>query len=306
MTRTTILEVQAAPASGILAGRRDRHPRGRRRTAPTGRWTCAAGRSVRTHARSRWRAVYDGQRAVARSGGRRAAADRGRARRRARRHGSGSTPSAGTLPLAPEFEVRGERRPATRRAASSARPRSADAGACCASSFEPRRSPLMVTTLGRTGSMLLMRLLSGPPGGARRTSPTASSSGSPATGPRRCSHCPTRRAIGAASHPPDRSRRQDVDDPAVVARARRPGAVARCATRPCRSGSGARRWRHSRRDLPAADRGGIRDASSRRPDAATRAFVRREVQPPRGSWPAARSCTRTRASSSWCGTSATW
>jgi hypothetical protein len=67
----------------------------------------------------------------------------------------------GTLALAPDFEVdvRAVLEGNAHAPIGSIRGRRAP----LRSSFEPRRSPVLVTTLGRTGSMLLMRLLSAHP-----------------------------------------------------------------------------------------------------------------------------------------------
>ena len=82
-----------------------------------------------------------------------------RARRTTR---SGSTRLAGTLPLAPEFDVEVSAVLESGRAAPIALVRGRRAPLRIAR-FEPQRNPVTVTTLGRTGSMLLMRVLAAHP-----------------------------------------------------------------------------------------------------------------------------------------------
>ena len=68
---------------------------------------------------------------------------------------------SGTLPLAPEFELelRAVLADGTRAHVGVVRGRRAPLH----SAFDPRRNPVLVTTLGRTGSMLLMRMLEAHP-----------------------------------------------------------------------------------------------------------------------------------------------
>jgi hypothetical protein len=158
MTRTTVLEVQAAAASGVLAGGAiDTPAAGDQRpdwALDVRGWAIGAdARAVAVEAMHEgqrlWRVPVD----VARP---RTAADQG-----APDDTIGFHALTGTLPLAPEFEVD----VSAVLDSGTATPLASLHGrrVPLRSSFEPRRSPLMVTTLGRTGSMLLMRLLSAHP-----------------------------------------------------------------------------------------------------------------------------------------------
>lgn len=159
MTRTTILEVQAAPASdALLGGALDTPAAGEERPD----WTL----DVRG-----W-AIGAGARAVAVEGtheGRRlwhVPVDVERPRTAAEHHGApddtiGFHALAGTLPLAPEFDVEVSAVLESGVAAPIALIRGRRAP--LRSGFEPQRNPVTVTTLGRTGSMLLMRVLAAHP-----------------------------------------------------------------------------------------------------------------------------------------------
>ena len=115
------------------------------------------------------------------------------------------------------------------------------------------------------------------------------------------------RAVGArqlhARITPQTVARQGVEDPTwwLGLDAPRRG---RCATRRCRSGWAARRWRHSPRPSSSGSTRSTRPSPTVT-GATRRAFLCREVDPACliGRSP---SCTRTAGSCSWCGTSATW
>ena len=106
--------------------------------------------------------------------------------------------------------------------------------------FEPRRQPILITTFGRTGSMLLMRLLASHPDvlvvpaaplrAADRRLLDRGAAG--AVGPRQ---------LPARRHAPEsRARASTTGRGGSASMPRRRG---RCATKPCRNGSAARRWR---------------------------------------------------------------
>ena len=174
----------------------------------------------------------------------------------------------------PGVRARGERGARSGRGRSDRR-RSRGRRAPLRSAFEPRRNPVTVTTLGRTGSMLLMRLLAAHPEvlvyRPHRFEQRIASYWADVL---------LSLAEPAELHPPDRSaagRRR----PGVVARARRRRCRGGCATRPSRSGSAARRSRTLAAIVPAAHRGGLRP--HRRDDGhRRRAAVRGEVEPARG------------------------
>ena len=159
MTRTTVLEVRAAPRSpGLLGGAIDVPAPGEERPD----WALdVRGWAIGEHAPVvAVEGVHEGRRLW------RVPLDVERPRTAAEHPGApddriGFHAVAGTLPLTREFDVEveavldgGERSPigVVRGRRSPLR-----------SSFEPQRNPVLVTTLGRTGSMLLMRLLSAHP-----------------------------------------------------------------------------------------------------------------------------------------------
>ena len=72
--------------------------------------------------------------------------------------------------------------------------------------FEPRRQPLMLTSPGRSGTTIFMRLLEGHPGIAAYR-PSSTSRGSRPTGSRCCSRFPIRPAGCVRSRPPARCTR---------------------------------------------------------------------------------------------------
>jgi len=159
MTRTTVLEVQAAPASGVLLGGAiDTPAAGDERPD----WALdVRGWAIGADARAvAVQGTHEGQRLW------RVPVDVARPRTAAEHQGApddtiGFHALTGTLPLGPEFDVEVSAVLETGATAPIASVRGRRAP--LRSSFEPRRSPLMVTTLGRTGSMLLMRLLSAQP-----------------------------------------------------------------------------------------------------------------------------------------------
>ena len=159
MTRTTVVEVRAgSPSPDLLGGAIDLPTSAEERAD----WALdVRGWAIGEHARAVSAAgFHDGQRIWT------VPLDVERPRTAAEHGGTqddriGFRSLSGTLALTPEFEVdvqavleggghapigtvRGRRAPLR-------------------SSFEPRRRPVLVTTLGRTGSMLLMRLLSSHP-----------------------------------------------------------------------------------------------------------------------------------------------
>jgi hypothetical protein len=159
MTRTTVLEVQAAPASDVLLGGAIDTPAGGDERPD---WSLdVRGWAIGVDARAvAIEAIHEGQRLW------RVPVDVARPRTAAEHPGApddtiGFHALAGTLQLAPRFdvEVSAVLGPGVTAPIASIRGRRTP----LRSSFEPRRSPLMVTTLGRTGSMLLMRLLSAHP-----------------------------------------------------------------------------------------------------------------------------------------------
>lgn len=159
MTRTTILEVQAAPASGALrGGALDTPAAGEERpgwTLDVRGWAIGAdARAVAvegTHeGRRLWNVPLDVERPRTAAEHPGAPGDR-----------IGFHALAGTLTLAPDFDVEVSAVLENGAAAPIASVRGRRAP--LRSAFEPRRNPVTVTTLGRTGSMLLMRVLAAHP-----------------------------------------------------------------------------------------------------------------------------------------------
>ncbi len=159
MTRTTVLEVRSAPgAPGLLGAGIDVPAAGEQRpdwTLDLRGWVIGEqARAVAVeglHAgRRMWAVPVDVERPhiTAEHGGVRG--DR-----------IGFHSLCGTLSLPPEFELqlRAVLEDGTRAPVGVVRGRRAPLD----SRFEPRRSPVLVTTLGRTGSMLLMRMLEAHP-----------------------------------------------------------------------------------------------------------------------------------------------
>ncbi len=159
MTRTTILEVRAAsPSPGLLAGAIDVPAAGEERAD----WALdVRGWAIGEHAQvvavegvNEGRRMWSVPLAVERP---HTAAEQGSATN----DRIGFQSLAGTLPLAPDFEV--EVRAVLERGGHAPLGTVRGRRAPLRSTFEPRRNPVLVTTLGRTGSMLLMRLLSAHP-----------------------------------------------------------------------------------------------------------------------------------------------
>ena len=163
--------------------------------------------------------------------------------------------------------------------------------------FEPQRQPILITTFGRTGSMLLMRLLSSHPG-----HPVLQAA------PLRAAHrelldrrAADLRRIRSATCAESRPRAPSPIRPGGSAGT--PGCRRRCATRACRSGWEATPWRRSPR---SASSGSTRPTSASPPTPAPATS---------GCLPRSRTCVchrsrpssiRTAGSCSSCGTSATW
>ena len=243
--------------------------------------------------------VHEGTADVARAARRRAAAGGGALTQARRTTRIGFHRSAGMLRAARhEFEL--ERAGASSRTATARRSASCAAGGRrCTRRSSRGASRCWSRRSAAPGSMLLMRLLS--------------------SHPEVLVYRPHRfeqRIAGywidvllALSEPasyfaPDRPAAADVEDPDVVARDRSARCRGRCATRPCRSGSAARRWRRWPR---RASSGSTRSttASPRRP-APGRARCSPRSRNLACLVACSPSCTRMAASCSWCATSATW